>query len=222
MGKMIRAFCWHQHLSPLGLSAPVLGLYTCIKALNYIPGPGVRWAFTGPLVLWFNLNRTSAAGSGRQERVERYCCNVICGAPTTSNVKMRWEARARFAPAIYYWPFQGGASFVVFITCIIVNFYWEIIVVPLAFRWYLIPPFMIVCVAGRGSLIGSVFAWYASGPEFDPHVRHILSCRLGHENILTAILPLPLIQDEQLSVSGAECALSTGKLPRRLAQEQCG
>ena len=26
-------------------------------------------------------------GSGRQRRVERYYCNVICGAPTTSNVK---------------------------------------------------------------------------------------------------------------------------------------
>ena len=52
---------------------------------------------------------------------------------------------------------------------------------------------------GRGSSIGSEFA---SGPEFDPHVRHILSWRLGHENISTAILPLPLIQREQLSVTG--------------------
>ena len=26
-------------------------------------------------------------GSGRQGRVERYCCNVICGALTTSEVK---------------------------------------------------------------------------------------------------------------------------------------
>ena len=26
-------------------------------------------------------------GSGRQGRVEKYCCNVICGAPTTSEVK---------------------------------------------------------------------------------------------------------------------------------------
>ena len=34
-----------------GLSAPALGLYTCIKALKYKPGPGVRWTFTGPLVL---------------------------------------------------------------------------------------------------------------------------------------------------------------------------
>ena len=56
-------------------------------------------------------------------------------------------------------------------------------------------------VTGRGSSIGSEFAWHASGPEFDPYVRHILSSRLGHENISTAILPLPLIQEEQLSVN---------------------
>ena len=55
---------------------------------------------------------------------------------------------------------------------------------------------------GRGSSIGSEFAWHASGPEFDPHVRHILSWSLGHENISTAILLLPLIQEEQLSVTG--------------------
>ena len=28
-------------------------------------------------------------------------------------------------------------------------------------------------LTGRGSSIGSEFAWHASGPEFDPHVRHI-------------------------------------------------
>ena len=55
---------------------------------------------------------------------------------------------------------------------------------------------------GNGSSIGSVSAWHANGPEFDPHVRHLLSWRLGHEKISTAILPLPLIQDEQLSVTG--------------------
>ena len=46
----------------------------------------------------------------------------------------------------------------------------------------------------------SVSAWHASGSEFDPHVRHILSWRLGHENISTSILLRPLIQEEQLSV----------------------
>ena len=56
--------------------------------------------------------------------------------------------------------------------------------------------------AGRGNSIGSVSAWHASGPEFDPHVRHFISWRLGHRNISTDILPLPLIQEEQLSVPG--------------------
>ena len=106
MGKVIKAFCWHQKFVPKGLSAlapglytyikslkmclksyfkeivlklatngqsdkgflltsifvpkglsaPALGLYTCIKTLKYIPGPDVRWAFTGPLVLWFFLS----------------------------------------------------------------------------------------------------------------------------------------------------------------------
>ena len=58
------------------------------------------------------------------------------------------------------------------------------------------------CITGRGSSIRSQFAWHASGPEFDPHVQHILPWRLGHENISTAILPLSLIQEEQLSVTG--------------------
>ena len=55
---------------------------------------------------------------------------------------------------------------------------------------------------GRGSSIGSSSAEHASDPEFDRHVRHILPWRLGHEKISTAILPLPLIQGEQLSVTG--------------------
>ena len=50
--------------------------------------------------------------------------------------------------------------------------------------------------------IGSLSAWQASDPEFDPHIWHILFWRLGHEKISTAILPLPLIQEEQLSATG--------------------
>ena len=57
-------------------------------------------------------------------------------------------------------------------------------------------------IAGRGSSIGSVSAWHANGREFDPHVQHILSWRLGREKNSTAVLPLPLIQEEQLSVTG--------------------
>ena len=63
-------------------------------------------------------------------------------------------------------------------------------------------PLLILPFTGCGSSIGREFAWHASGPEFDPHVRHILSWRLGHKNISTGILPLPLIQEEQLSVTG--------------------
>ena len=55
-------------------------------------------------------------------------------------------------------------------------------------------------LTGRGSSIGSVFAWHASGPDFDPHVRHILSWRLGHENISTAILPPPSSAESRRAV----------------------
>ena len=34
MGKVIRAFCWHQRFVPKGLSVPALGLYTCIKSFK--------------------------------------------------------------------------------------------------------------------------------------------------------------------------------------------
>ena len=53
-------------------------------------------------------------------------------------------------------------------------------------------------ISRGGSSIGSMSAWHASGPEFDPHFRHIISWRLGHEINSTAILPLLLIQEEQL------------------------
>ena len=72
------------------------------------------------------------------------------------------------------------------------------------YLYFYISKYMYLSTTGRGSSIGSdfsEFAWHASGPEFDPHVRHILSWRLGHENISTAILLLPLIQEEQLSVT---------------------
>ena len=75
---------------------------------------------------------------------------------------------------------------------------------------------------GRGSSIGSEFAWHASGPEFDPHVRHILSWRLGHENISMAISLFRWFKKSSCQLLAKECALSTGKLPRRLVQEQCG
>ena len=59
-----RGFMLTSTFVPKGLSAPILGLYTCIKALNYIPGPGVRWAFTGPLVLWFSFYHFLSSSEG--------------------------------------------------------------------------------------------------------------------------------------------------------------
>ena len=53
-GQREKAFLLTSKFCPQGVVFPALGLYTCIKALKYIPGPGVRWAFTGPLVLWLN------------------------------------------------------------------------------------------------------------------------------------------------------------------------
>ena len=57
-------------------------------------------------------------------------------------------------------------------------------------------------LGGGGRLFLYVFQFNASGPGFDLHVWHILSWRLGHEKIFPAILPLPLIQEEQLPVTG--------------------
>ena len=57
----------------------------------------------------------------------------------------------------------------------------------------------------------------------DPRVRHIFSGRFGYEIISTAILPLPLIQEEQLSDNGERmCAKYSFPASGRLAQEQCG
>ena len=54
-GQSVKGFLLTSTFVPKGLSASALGLYTCIKALKYIRGPGIRRAFTGPLVLWYNF-----------------------------------------------------------------------------------------------------------------------------------------------------------------------
>ena len=46
---------------------------------------------------------------------------------------------------------------------------------------------------------------------------------IGHEKNSMTIISLPLIQERQLSVTGERmCTNDTGKLPKRLAREQCG
>ena len=58
----------------------------------------------------------------------------------------------------------------------------------------------------------------ARGRWFELRSGHILSFIFGHEKISKTILTLLLIQEGQLLVTGE----TTGKLPRRLAQEECG
>ena len=41
-GQSDKGFLLTSTFVPKGLSAPALGLYACIKALKYLPGPGVR------------------------------------------------------------------------------------------------------------------------------------------------------------------------------------
>ena len=58
---------------------------------------------------------------------------------------------------------------------------------------------------GPGAVVGSIGsneALDARGTAIDPRVQHIFLRRFGHDNISMAILPLPLIQEEQLSVNG--------------------
>ena len=55
-GQIDKGFLLTLIFVPKGLSASALGLYTCIKGLKYVPGPGVRWAFTGSLVLWLQYS----------------------------------------------------------------------------------------------------------------------------------------------------------------------
>ena len=77
---------------------------------------------------------------------------------------------------------------------------------------------------------GGDLAWESRGTAIDPRVRHIFSRIFGHEIISTAILPLPLIQEEQLSINGERmCAKywlpasgGGGGGGGGLAQEQCG
>ena len=47
-----------------------------------------------------------------------------------------------------------------------------------------------MCITVCGSSVGISSASNASGPEIDPRVRHILSCKM--------YFPLPLIQEQQV------------------------
>ena len=57
-------------------------------------------------------------------------------------------------------------------------------------------------------------------PGIGPHIWHILSRRFGPGNIFMTILPLPLIQEEQLSVYDER--MYTNLLEVNNLPEQCG
>ena len=79
-GQSDKGFLLTSRFVSKGLSAPALGLYTCIKALKYIPGPGVRWAFTGPLVLWLGIILLTSCGKNYRENpthVDKIFCNSV-------------------------------------------------------------------------------------------------------------------------------------------------
>ena len=81
--------------------------------------------------------------------------------------------------------------------------------------------FLLYCVyAGRYSSVGSDVALESRGTAIDPRILQ----SFGHENISTAILPLPLTQEVHLnlSVSGKRmCTKYWLPASGRLAKEQC-
>ena len=68
------------------------------------------------------------------------------------------------------------------------------------------------------SSVGCACAWYADGRGFDPPVQQHSFMEIGHEIISIAVLPLPLIQVRQLSVTAERLYTKYTKL----AQEKCG
>ena len=66
----------------------------------------------------------------------------------------------------------------------------------------------------RGSAVGSASAWYADCRGFDPHIRQYSFVEVGHKEISTVILSLPLIQEGQLSVAGERMYTWLGGLSR--------
>ena len=76
-------------------------------------------------------------------------------------------------------------------------------------------------IAGYGSLIRCASAWYSDGRGFDPHARQYSSVEIGSW-INLPFFPFRWFKKGGCQLLAKECALSTGKLPRRLAQKQCG
>ena len=68
--------------------------------------------------------------------------------------------------------------------------------------------------AGLFSTVGSESEYRCKGHEFEPLPSHITSFEIDHE-MISMILPLPLIQEGQFSVTVNVSALSTTGYPLR-------
>ena len=83
----------------------------------------------------------------------------------------------------------------------------------------LVPP----CIStGRGSSIGSEFAWHEAAPSSIPTSGTFFRGDLVMKTFLRPFSLFRWFKKSSCQLLAKECALSTGKLPRRLAQEQCG
>ena len=72
----------------------------------------------------------------------------------------------------------------------------------------------------QSSSVKCVSAWYADGHRFDPHIRQLSLKEIGHEIISNPFSPFCWFKKASCQLLAKECALRTGKLPRRLAREQ--
>ena len=98
IGQSDKGFCWHQKLVPRGLPAPALGLYTCIKALKYVLGPGVRWAFTGPLSSSLTFTGWwSQWAELKFHEVRSASCRILA---TTTGFITRWTSKNQILTVI--------------------------------------------------------------------------------------------------------------------------
>ena len=76
-----------------------------------------------------------------------------------------------------------------------------------------------ICFLTETSLLKLTFCTLPLGMQAAPSSIP-MSGTFYHGDLV--IKRFPLIQEEQLSVTGVRMCTSTGKLPRRLAQEHCG
>ena len=86
-----RKLRWYGHISRSpGMTKTIL--QGTVKEARRIGRQKKRWEDN--IKEWTGMGFGYSLRATEDGRVERYCCNVICGAPTTSEVKgLRWDER---------------------------------------------------------------------------------------------------------------------------------